>query len=98
MGTYRMVGNKTPGSSANQTGANLPPSLIGWVDELDDINWSQIGRNLETESEQRREKREELKTLPFKGQKKKRFWKNRPKNAKENAEFIKAGGGSRPSF
>jgi len=69
--SYRMDGGKTPGSSANETGTGLPPSLTGW---------------------------EKRKSLPFKGAKKTRFADNAPKNAAENAEFIEAGGGSRPSF
>ena len=36
--------------------------------------------------------------LPFKGAKRKRFKNNKAKSAKENQEFIKAGGGMRPSF
>ena len=47
---------------------------------------------------ERKEKRAEKKSLPFKGAKKKRFAKNASKNAAENAEFIEAGGGSRPAY
>ena len=36
--------------------------------------------------------------LPFKGRKQKRFKNNAAKSAKENQEFIQAGGGMRPSF
>ena len=89
--SYRMNGGKTPGSSANETGTGLPPSLTGWVDDLSDINWAQLGANLKSEEV-------EGKSLPFKGAKKQRFADNAPKNAAENAEFIEAGGGSRPSF
>jgi len=100
-----MVGNKTPGSSANETGTGLPPSLTGWVDSLSDINWTQIGKNLKTEyakdkaaREERRGTKEERKNLPFKGAKKTRFFNNKPKDASENAQFIEAGGGSRPAY
>jgi len=96
--SYRMDGGKTPGSSANETGTGLPPSLTGWVEDLSNINWAQVGKNLKAESTERKERREKRKSLPFKGAKKTRFADNAPKNAAENAEFIEAGGGSRPSF
>ena len=41
---------------------------------------------------------EDEEELPFKGRKQKRFKNNAAKSGKENKEFIKAGGGSRPSF
>jgi len=103
--SYSMNGGKSPGSSGNQTGTGLPPSLVSWVDDLENINWAQIGKNLKAERakskaarEERRGTKEERENLPFKGAKKTRFFNNKPKNAKENAEFIKAGGGSRPAF
>ena len=80
MGIYRLAGNKTPGSSANETGANLPPSLLGWLDKADDIDWSNVSQNVKDDF------------------KKRRFRKNAPKDGAENAEFIKKGGGIRPSF
>ena len=105
MGTYRMTGNKTPGSSANETGTGLPPSLTGWVDSLSDVNWMQLGKNLKEEWGKGKEKREEkrierkhLKKHGIKGAKKKRFMKNAPKDGAENAQFIAAGGGSRPAY
>ena len=84
MGVYRLAGNKTPGSSANETGANLPPSLLGWLDKADDIDWSNVSQNVKDENQKRK--------------KKKRWRKNPPKDAAENAEFIKKGGGVRPAF
>ena len=96
--SYRMDGGKTPGSSANETGTGLPPSLIGWVDSLSDINWAQLGKNLQAEASERKENQAEKENLPFKGAKKKRFANNTPKDAAENAQFIAAGGGSRPAY
>lgn len=57
MGTYSMPGNKKPGGSGNETGANLPPSLTGWVASLEDINWAQLGQNLDAEKGKRAKKK-----------------------------------------
>lgn len=86
-----MNGAKAPGSSGNETGTGLPPSLTGWVDDLDNINYANVSANLKSEAADRQENKQER-------QKKRRFKNNAPKNAQENAEFIKAGGGSRPAF
>ena len=82
MGTYRMVGNKAPGQSANETGSDLPPSLTSWSQD------GALQANMDNFA----------KSLVGNAQKKRRFKKNAPKNALENQEFIKAGGGSRPAF
>ena len=92
MGTYRMVGNKAPGQSANETGSDLPPSLTSWSqDGALQANMDNFAKGLVLHAEEGKEKKEIR-------QKKRRFKKNAPKNALENQEFIKAGGGSRPAF
>ena len=91
MGSYSMPGNKKPGGSGNQTGANLPPSLAGWTASIEDVNWAQLRQNLDAEQEESPEKKRIR-------EKKGRWNKNAPKDAQENNEFIEKGGGMRPSF
>ena len=63
MGTYSMPGNKKPGGSGNETGADLPPGLTGWTDDLQNIDWAQMQKNIKGETEERKEKRQKKRRI-----------------------------------